>query len=92
LEHDSREHPLVLQLGGNDPEKLKMATLKANDYNFDEINLNVGCPSIETGGAHYGASLMLQPLLTKHLMESIAEVILLLNLSVLLSLITLKHV
>jgi tRNA-dihydrouridine synthase A len=52
-----------------------MATLKANDYNFDEINLNVGCPSIETGGANYGASLMLEPTLTKHLMESIAEVI-----------------
>ena len=61
--HDEVEHPLVLQLGGGDAKELARATrLAVMRYPFDEVNLNCGCPSIETGGAAYGASLMRRPL------------------------------
>jgi len=68
--------PLVLQLGGNDPMSIRQCIrhLSHHGYEFDEINLNCGCPSIESGGAAtYGASLMKQPKLTHDLIAAIAE-------------------
>lgn len=67
---------LVLQLGSNDPVKLKECSRVAlNNYeSLREINLNCGCPAIASGGAPtYGASLMTQPKLTSELVASIAE-------------------
>ena len=64
----------VLQLGGNDPFEVEacLQRLAVFGYEFPEVNLNCGCPSIESGGATtFGASLMKQPQLTKELLASI---------------------
>jgi tRNA-dihydrouridine synthase A len=55
------EHPLALQLGGSDPELLAAAVRKAGDYGYDEINLNVGCPSPRVAEGSFGACLMGAP-------------------------------
>ena len=67
------EHPLVLQLGGNSPSQLRAVISASRPYQYDEINLNVGCPSIETGGANYGAALMTQPKLVVELLDMIRK-------------------
>ena len=59
--HHAVEKPNVLQLGGSDPAELARATKLGLDYGFEEINLNCGCPSIESGGGSFGASLMRDP-------------------------------
>jgi tRNA-dihydrouridine synthase A len=66
------EPNLVLQLGSNDPQKVKQCVRTAmQHYNLREINLNCGCPAIDSGGAPtYGASLMKDPSLTAQLVES----------------------
>lgn len=64
---------VVLQLGGNNPNQLRdcLNKINAEGYTFSEVNLNCGCPSIDTGGAAtYGASLMKDPLLTRKLLET----------------------
>lgn len=66
----------VLQLGGSDALQIQacLRRLSREGYTFDEVNLNCGCPSIETGGAAtYGASLMKEPELTRALLESIVS-------------------
>lgn len=60
---DPTEHPLALQLGGSDPQELAEATRIAADFGFDEINLNVGCPSDRVQSGAFGAVLMLDPAL-----------------------------
>ena len=45
LKYDQFEHPLALQIGGSDPEKLAEAAQIGEEFGYDEINLNVGCPS-----------------------------------------------
>lgn len=67
------EHPLVLQLGGSDLEVMAQAARRARPFAFDELSINCGCPSIEAGGADFGATLMLKPALTRQLAEKIAE-------------------
>ncbi|NEJ72548.1 tRNA dihydrouridine(20/20a) synthase DusA [Rhizobium phaseoli] len=66
LGHDAAEHPLALQLGGSDPAKLAEAVKIAEPYGYDEINLNVGCPSDRVQSGTFGACLMLTP-------ETVAE-------------------
>ena len=61
LSHNDLEHPLVLQLGGCDPEKLHNATKLAVEYGFSEFNLNVGCPSDRVQSGRFGARLMAEP-------------------------------
>jgi len=61
LTFSPEEHPLALQLGGSDPEQLAQASKIAEDYGFDEINLNVGCPSDRVQSGAFGACLMLTP-------------------------------
>lgn len=63
LGHDQAEHPVALQLGGADPKKLAEAARIGREYGFDEINLNVGCPSDRVQGGHFGACLMAEPAL-----------------------------
>lgn len=67
------ETNLVLQLGSNDPDRLKVCVEHAvQNYSFREINLNCGCPAIDSGGAPtYGASLMRLPDLTGSLVDSV---------------------
>jgi tRNA-dihydrouridine synthase A len=58
LSHDSVEHPLALQLGGSVPEDLMRCAHIAQEYGYDEINLNVGCPSDRVQSGRFGACLM----------------------------------
>jgi len=55
------EHPLALQLGGSDPQRLTEAARIGADFGYDEINLNAGCPSDRVQSGTFGACLMLQP-------------------------------
>ncbi|MCK4676257.1 MAG: tRNA dihydrouridine(20/20a) synthase DusA [Gammaproteobacteria bacterium] len=55
------EHPLALQLGGSDPLALAQCALMAEEAGFDEVNLNVGCPSDRVKSGHFGACLMAHP-------------------------------
>ncbi len=57
------EHPVALQLGGSDPDQLAEATRIACDFGYDEINLNVGCPSDRVQSGSFGAVLMEDPAL-----------------------------
>jgi len=59
--HDPAEHPLALQVGGADPRALAQCARIAADSGFDEINLNVGCPSDRVQEGRFGACLMAEP-------------------------------
>ena len=63
LGFDATEHPVALQLGGSDPAKLAEAAAMAEAFGYDEINLNVGCPSDRVQSGTFGACLMLTPAL-----------------------------
>lgn len=63
LEHNTAEHPVALQLGGSDPVELAAATKLGADAGYDEINLNVGCPSDRVQSGTFGAVLMKSPTL-----------------------------
>eukprot|EP00948_MAST-09A_sp_MAST-9A-sp1_P002479 g2479.t1 len=56
-----KSHPIVCQIGGNNPELLGQASSLVNKFNYDEINLNVGCPSPRVSANCFGARLMLHP-------------------------------
>ncbi|MEN9149902.1 tRNA dihydrouridine(20/20a) synthase DusA [Xanthomonas perforans] len=60
---DAVEHPLALQLGGSDPPLLAQAAAIAQEWGFDEINLNCGCPSDRVQAGRFGACLMREPAL-----------------------------
>jgi tRNA-dihydrouridine synthase A len=60
---DAFEHPVALQLGGAEPLRLAEATAIACDFGYDEINLNVGCPSDRVQSGRFGACLMREPVL-----------------------------
>jgi len=61
LGHDDTEHPLALQLGGSDPVELAKCARIGAEYGYDEINLNVGCPSDRVQSGRFGACLMAEP-------------------------------
>ncbi len=61
LRYHPAEHPIALQLGGSNPEELRECTRIAADYGYDEINLNVGCPSARAQNGTFGACLMAKP-------------------------------
>lgn len=61
LGFDPAEHPVALQLGGSDPERLGTAARIGADFGYDEINLNVGCPSDRVQEGRFGACLMAEP-------------------------------
>src|SRR5687768_3524803 len=63
LAYDPAEHPVALQLGGCEPHKLALCARIAADLGFDEINLNVGCPSERVQEGRFGACLMAEPVL-----------------------------
>ena len=58
LDHSNEEHPLALQLGGSDPTQLAEAASIGEAHGYDEINLNVGCPSDRVQSGSFGAVLM----------------------------------
>lgn len=61
LAHHPHEHPLALQVGGSDPSELAECARRAQRYGFDELNLNVGCPSDRVRSGRFGACLMAEP-------------------------------
>src|SRR5579871_2067744 len=61
LRYDVAEHPVALQLGGSDPADLAIAAKACEDFGYDEINLNCGCPSDRVHSGAFGACLMLEP-------------------------------
>lgn len=63
LGFDASEHPVALQLGGSDPSDLATSARIGEDFGYDEINLNVGCPSDRVKDGRFGACLMAEPAL-----------------------------
>ncbi|MCG5524786.1 tRNA dihydrouridine(20/20a) synthase DusA [Ectothiorhodospira haloalkaliphila] len=61
LAFDPAEHPVALQLGGSEPEDLARCAVMAQEAGYDEVNLNVGCPSDRVSSGRFGASLMREP-------------------------------
>lgn len=61
LRFNEAEHPVALQLGGSDPVLMAAATRQADEYAYDEVNINVGCPSDRVQSGQFGACLMAQP-------------------------------
>ena len=61
LRFNEQEHPLALQLGGSDPGWMAQAAATAASYGYDEININVGCPSDRVQSGQFGACLMANP-------------------------------
>ena len=72
LGFDAAEHPLAAQLGGAEPARLAAAARIATDYGYDEINLNVGCPSDRVQSGRFGACLMREPALVGELVAAMA--------------------
>ena len=69
------EHPLAAQLGGSDPKELAVATRLCTEFGYDEINLNVGCPSDRVQSGRFGACLMLEPELVADCMAAMREAV-----------------
>jgi tRNA-dihydrouridine synthase A len=63
LGFDASEHPLALQLGGSEPAALAAASRVGEEWGYDEVNLNVGCPSDRVQAGRFGACLMREPAL-----------------------------
>lgn len=61
LGFDESEHPVILQIGGSDPEKLSEASKIGEDYGYDGLNINIGCPSDRVQSGRFGACLMAEP-------------------------------
>ena len=61
LRYHAEEHPIVLQLGGSSPDDLAECSMMAEDVGYDEVNLNVGCPSDRVKRGRFGAGLMAEP-------------------------------
>ena len=70
LDFDAAEHPIALQVGGDDPDLLSDAARLAQDWGYDEINLNVGCPSQKVQAGNFGACLMAEPDLVARCVEA----------------------
>ncbi|MBV9549571.1 MAG: tRNA dihydrouridine(20/20a) synthase DusA [Alphaproteobacteria bacterium] len=75
LSFEPREHPLGLQLGGSDPAKLAQAAKIAQDFGYDEVNLNVGCPSDRVQSGRFGACLMKEPALVADCVGAMREAV-----------------
>ena len=63
LDFNKEEHPVVLQLGGSEPADLAHSAKLAEQWGYDEVNLNVGCPSERVQRGAFGACLMAEPAL-----------------------------
>lgn len=75
LGFDAVEHPVALQLGGSEPEQLAEAARIGAAFGYDEINLNVGCPSDRVQSGRFGACLMREPELVAECMAAIREAV-----------------
>jgi tRNA-dihydrouridine synthase A len=75
LAYDAAEHPLAVQLGGSDPRALGEAARICADLGYDEINLNVGCPSERVRDGRFGACLMAEPALVGECVAAMKAVV-----------------
>lgn len=75
LDYDAQEHPLVLQLGGSDPKEMATAAKVGQDWGYDEININVGCPSDRVQSGSFGACLMQTPDIVAQCIEAMGGVV-----------------
>ncbi|WP_283811964.1 tRNA dihydrouridine(20/20a) synthase DusA [Bradyrhizobium nanningense] len=75
LGFDAVEHPIALQLGGSDPRELAEAARIGEAFGYDEINLNVGCPSDRVKDGRFGACLMAEPELVARCVEAMKRAV-----------------
>ena len=75
LGFDASEHPVALQLGGSDSRDLAVAAKIGEDFGYDEINLNVGCPSDRVKDGRFGACLMAEPALVASCVEAMKRAV-----------------
>ena len=73
LRFDKAEHPVAVQIGGSDPEILSKAAKICEEFGYDEINLNVGCPSPKVKKGRFGACLMFEPSLVKDCLQAMIK-------------------
>ncbi len=73
LAYDPIEHPVVIQLGGSDPAELAACTRLAAKRGFDQVNLNVGCPSGRVQSGRFGACLMAEPELVAECVRAMSD-------------------
>jgi tRNA-dihydrouridine synthase A len=75
LDFDASEHPVVLQLGGSEPADLAKAARIGEQWGYDEINLNCGCPSERVQKGAFGACLMREPLLVADCLKAMMDAV-----------------
>jgi tRNA-dihydrouridine synthase A len=75
LGFDPAEHPVALQLGGSDPRELAKAARIGEAFGYDEINLNLGCPSDRVQAGRFGACLMLEPRLVAEAIRAMRDAV-----------------
>jgi tRNA-dihydrouridine synthase A len=75
LRFDAAEHPVALQLGGSDPAELAQCARLGEQYGYDEINLNCGCPSERVQHGAFGACLMAEPQLVADCMKAMRDAV-----------------
>lgn len=73
LGYDETEHPVAVQLGGSDPSELARAVAICDRFGYDEINLNVGCPSDRVQSGRFGACLMAEPDLVAECLKAMRD-------------------
>ena len=73
LDFDEIEHPISIQLGGDNPKLLAEAAQMAEDWGYDEINLNIGCPSPKVKSGNFGACLMAKPKIVANCIEKMKK-------------------
>jgi len=75
LRFSPQEHPLALQLGGSEPAALKQSAKAGEDFGYDEINLNCGCPSDRVQKGRFGACLMAEPQLVAECVDAMRSIV-----------------
>lgn len=75
LQFSSQEHPIALQLGGSNPQDLAICARLAEEFGYDEVNLNVGCPSDRVQNGQFGACLMAEPQLVADCVAAMQAVV-----------------
>ena len=75
LDFHKDEHPIALQIGGSEPEKLAKASVIGEEFGYDELNINIGCPSDRVQSGSFGACLMLEPNLVAECFVAMQEAV-----------------
>ena len=75
LRFDSSENPIAFQLGGSNPQELAVCAKMAEDYGYDEVNLNIGCPSDRVQNGRFGACLMAEPKLVAECVAAMSQAV-----------------